>query len=84
MNCVEEIAKLKMEYNLPITDKKRETEVYERVRKKCRYYDIDEEVGIAIFRTLIDYSKRIQKNMLAREKDRDYEVYASELKERRL
>ena len=59
-----EIAYLKMELNCPIKDEKREKEIKDRICKLCEKYNLDFEVVWSVIKILIDYNKRVQREVL--------------------
>jgi len=59
-----EIAYLKRELNCPIKDEKRENEIKDRIYKLCEKYNLDFEVVWSVIKILIDYNKRVQREVL--------------------
>ena len=59
-----EIAHLKRVLGYPIEDGKREREIRERIFRLCEKYNLDFQVVWSVIKTLIEYSKRIQREEL--------------------
>ena len=59
-----EIAHLKMELNCPIEDGKREKEIRDRMYKLCEKYNLDFDVVWSVMKILVEYNKRVQREVL--------------------
>ncbi|HIP83990.1 MAG TPA: hypothetical protein EYH15_00625 [Methanothermococcus okinawensis] len=64
IECGKEIVHLKKILNYPVEDGKREREIRDRIFKLCEKYNLDVEVVWDIIKTLIEYSKKIQREEL--------------------
>ncbi|WP_456471503.1 chorismate mutase [Methanocaldococcus sp.] len=57
-----DVAKIKFKYNLPINDDERERYIYERIKNLCSHYNVDLDLGLKIFKLLIEHNKKLQKS----------------------
>ncbi|ENN96414.1 chorismate mutase [Methanocaldococcus villosus KIN24-T80] len=59
-----DIAEAKKALGLEIDDPKREKHIYEKIKRLCNCYNIDEDMAIKIFKILIEHNKKLQKKHL--------------------
>ncbi len=64
----EEIARLKMELDMPINDKKRESEIQKKIIELCNKYNFDKDLALKVLNTLIEYNKEMQIKELKKRK----------------
>ncbi len=57
---VKKIAKIKKQHHLPIINKKREQEIYLKLKQQAKKYHLDEKYLHKIFTTIIQHSKKVQ------------------------
>ena len=57
---VKEIAKIKKQQHLPIINKSREQEIYQKLKQQAKKYHLDEKYLHKIFTTIIQHSKKVQ------------------------
>jgi len=60
MGIVEEVSKIKKERGLPVFDRKREVELYRRIRRQAEKLGLDGSDTEAIFREIVSMSRRTQ------------------------
>jgi len=63
-NFAKDIAMLKKSLNMPINDSEREKEVYEKTRRLCNKYNLNESIGVKIIKILVKHNKDIQSKYL--------------------
>ena len=56
-----EIGLLKKKENLPLVDKTRENELFERLKEKAKEKGIGEELVLKIYKSILDNSRKEQK-----------------------
>lgn len=59
-DLVKEIGKLKKQNNLSVIDKKRETEIFEKISRKAQEKGLDEKAIKKIWKNLIDISYKLE------------------------
>jgi chorismate mutase len=63
-----DIARLKMELNMPINDEKREQEIQKKIVELCKKHNFDSDLALKILNILIEYNKEMQMKELEKEK----------------
>ncbi|NPA62044.1 MAG: chorismate mutase [Methanococci archaeon] len=64
-SLAKDVAEIKSKMGIPINDEEREKYIYDRIRKLCREHNVDENIGVQIFKILIEHNKHLQKQYLS-------------------
>lgn len=63
-----DIARLKMELNMPINDEKREQEIQKKIIELCNKHNFNSDLALNVLNILIEYNKEMQMKELEKEK----------------